>query len=124
MRITYNRLGNKTEQSLRYIALWIALIFTSRPLIAMEEIIVDGTKEAAQVQEYQTLFESQMEAYSKAVSLEFKSSLKVELENAILDETRLATIRIDQHLLAATTDAAPLELSTNLEESKSASHDN
>ena len=92
--------------------------------MAMEEIIVDGTKEAAQVQEYQALFESQIEAYSKAVGLEFKSSLKVELENAILDETRLATIRIDRHLLAATTEAAPLELSTNLKESQSASHDN
>jgi hypothetical protein len=107
IKIVYSKLINKTEQSLRYMTLWFTLIFTSQPLIAMEEIIVDGTKEAAQIQEYQTLFESQMEAYSKAVGIEFKNSLKVELEGAILDETRLATIRIDQHLLAAATKTAP-----------------
>ena len=87
MRIVYSKLANKAEQSLRYIALWITLTFTSQPLIAMEEIIVDGTKETTHAQEYQALFESQMEAYSKAVGIEFKSSLKVELGSAILDET-------------------------------------
>jgi len=65
MRIVYSKLANKTEQSLRYIALWITLTFTSQPLIAMEEIIVDGTKETTQAQEYPDL-RLQPRAHSKA----------------------------------------------------------
>ena len=85
-------LSSRVGRSLRHLVLGLTLAFASHPLAAMEELTVDGTKDAAQTRAQQAHFKSQMEAYGKAVGGEFKGQLKAELEQAIRVEARLATI--------------------------------
>lgn len=86
------KLTNRVGRSLRHLVLGLTLVFASHPLAAMEELTVDGAKDAAQTRAHQAHFKSQMEAYAKAVGGEFKGRLKAELERAIRNETRLVTI--------------------------------
>lgn len=85
-------LTNRVGRSLRHLVLGLTLAFASHPLAAMEELTVDGTKDAAQTRAQQAHFKSQMEAYGKAVGGEFKGRLKAELERTMRIEARLATI--------------------------------
>ena len=85
-------LSSRVGRSLRHLVLGLTLAFASHPLAAMEELTVDGTKDAAQTRAQQAHFKSQMEAYGKAVGGEFKGQLKAELAQAIRVEARLATI--------------------------------
>ena len=83
------------------LALGLTLIFASQPLAAVEEIIVDGAKEAAQIRAYQAFFESQMEVYGKTVSVEFKDLVNAELKNLVSSEAYLTVINPNRSLLSA-----------------------
>ena len=85
-------LTNRVGRLLRHLVLGLTLAFASHPLAAMEELTVDGAKDAAQTRAHQAHFKSQMEAYAKAVGGEFKGRLKTELERSIRSETRLAAL--------------------------------
>ena len=82
--------NSRPRWSLQHLILALTLAVGSFPLAAMEELSVDGTKEAAQKRAQQELFRSQMEAYGEAVGSEFKDLLKLELERSIRSEPRLA----------------------------------
>ena len=88
----HRKLTGRFGRRLRQLALCLTLASASLPLAAMEELTVDGTKEAAQKRAQQELFLSQMDAYSRAVGAEFKSLVKAELERAIRNEARLAAV--------------------------------
>ena len=88
----HRKLTGRFGRRLRQLALCLTLASSSLPLAAMEELTVDGTKEAAQKRAQQELFLSQMDAYSRAVGAEFKSLVKAELERAIRNEARLAAV--------------------------------
>jgi len=85
-------LTDRVGRSLRHLALGLTLALASHPLAAMEEVTVNGAKEAAQARAQRVRFESHMEAYAKAVTIEFKSLQKAELERAMLSEARVAMI--------------------------------
>ena len=87
-----SKLTGRLGRWLRQLALCLTLATASVPLAAMEELTVDGAKEAAQKRAQQELFLSQMEAYSRAVGAEFKSLVKADLERAIRNEPRLAAV--------------------------------
>jgi len=97
----FKELTNSIGRLPGYVVLGLTLIFASQPLAAVEEIIVDGAKEAAQIREYQAFFESQMEVYGKTVSVEFKDLVNAELKNVVSSEARLTAINPNRPLLTA-----------------------
>ena len=100
-KIMFRKLTKSVGRLPGYAALSLTLMFTSQPLIAMEEIIVDGAKEAAQIRAYQAFFESQMEVYGKTVSVEFKDLVNAELKNVVSNEAYLTAINPNRPLLTA-----------------------
>ena len=100
-RIMFRELTNGVGRLPSCLALGLTLIFASQPLAAVEEIIVDGAKEAAQIRAYQAFFESQMEVYGKTVSVEFKDLVNAELKNLVSSEAYLTVISPNRSLLTA-----------------------
>lgn len=97
----FRELTNSVGRLPGYVALSLILTFASQPLAAVEELVVDGAKEAAQIRAYRAFFETQMEVYGKTVSAEFKDLVNAELKNVVSSEAHLAEIKSNRSLLTA-----------------------
>ena len=86
------KLTHWVGRSLSVLTLGLTAALASHPLAAMEELTVDGAKEAAQVRAQQARFESEMKAYGETVGAEYRGLLKEQLKQAMGSETRLAAI--------------------------------
>ena len=83
-------LMGRSRHALRILALGLALAFGSLPVSAMEELTVDGSREAAHHSAQRARFESQMKAYGRAVGEEFRWLLEDELVERVRGQRRLA----------------------------------
>ena len=76
-------------RALQALAVGFTLVLASHPLAAMEELTVNGAKEAALAKAQQTRFESQMKEFIESVGIEFKGTLEAELRRSIAPEVVL-----------------------------------
>jgi len=79
-------------RALRTLAVGLTLAVASHPLAAMEELTVNGAKEAALARAQQARFESQMQAFIESVGAEFKGALEVELQRSMAPEVVLVAV--------------------------------
>ena len=86
------KLTHWVGRSLSVLTLGLSLALASGSLAAMEELTVDGAREAAQARAQQARFESEMKAYGETVGAEFRGLVKEQLKQAMRNETRLAAI--------------------------------
>ena len=88
----HTELMGRSGRALRVVALGLALAFGSLPVSAMEELTVDGSGEAAHHSAQRARFESQMNAYGRAVGEEFRRLLEDELVERVCGQRRLAAL--------------------------------
>ncbi len=76
--------------SLRTALAVLALGVLSTPVVAMEEVTVDGGQAALAAAARDARFRSDMEAFAEKVELEFKESLASDLRQSVAPPLRLA----------------------------------
>ncbi|HEY5624157.1 MAG TPA: hypothetical protein VIV14_10385 [Gammaproteobacteria bacterium] len=82
---------NKARLLATNAALALLLSVTCAPLLAMEEVTVDGAEAAAEVRAQDARFRSEMDHFVKTVELRFKADLEFDLKQAVAPPLRLAS---------------------------------